>query len=101
MCEVLDTGHPEPHPDEIGERGGLGRDDEVARPHEHQAGGNDIALDLGHGHLAWTVSDPSASFRARSLLLTAPDRLAGIFAPGYAALLEVFRQIPPELVSNG
>jgi hypothetical protein len=42
---------------------------------------------MAHGHLAWTVSDPSASFRARSLLLTAPDRLAGIFAPGYAALL--------------
>jgi hypothetical protein len=42
---------------------------------------------MAHGHLAWTTPDPTASFRARSLLLTAPDRIAGIFAPGYAALL--------------
>jgi hypothetical protein len=42
---------------------------------------------MAHGHLAWTVPDPIASFRARSLLLAAPDRLAGILAPGYAALL--------------
>src|SRR5262249_28849709 len=42
---------------------------------------------LSHGKLSWAVSDPTASFRARNLLLTAPDRLAGIFPPGYALLL--------------
>ncbi len=42
---------------------------------------------LSHGHLTWTVSDPTASFRAKNLLLSAPDRLAGIFPPGYALLL--------------
>ena len=42
---------------------------------------------LSHGHLAWTVADPTASFRTKNLLLTVPDRLAGIFPPGYALLL--------------
>jgi hypothetical protein len=42
---------------------------------------------LSHGKLSWTVGDPTASFRAKNLLLTAPDRLAGIFPPGYALLL--------------
>ena len=35
----------------------------------------------------WATADPSASFRAKNLLLTPPDRLAGIFPPGYALLL--------------
>jgi hypothetical protein len=42
---------------------------------------------LSHGKLTWAVSDPSASFRTKNLLLTPPDRLAGIFPPGYALLL--------------
>jgi hypothetical protein len=42
---------------------------------------------LSHGHLAWATADPTASFRAKNLLLTPPDRLAGIFPPGYALLL--------------
>jgi hypothetical protein len=42
---------------------------------------------LAHGALAWTLPDPSASFRARDLLFTAPDRLAGVFPPGYPLLL--------------
>jgi hypothetical protein len=42
---------------------------------------------LSHGALHWTVSEPSASFRARDLLFAAPDRIAGIFPPGYALLL--------------
>jgi hypothetical protein len=42
---------------------------------------------LAHGALAWTVPDPSASFRARHLLFSAPDRLAGVFPPGYSLLL--------------
>jgi len=42
---------------------------------------------LSHGELRWTVPEPSASFRARDLLFTAPDRVAAIFPPGYALLL--------------
>jgi hypothetical protein len=42
---------------------------------------------MSHGELAWTAQDPTASFRARNLLLTLPDHLSGIFPPGYALLL--------------
>lgn len=42
---------------------------------------------LSHGNLAWTASSPMASFRARNLLLTLPDRLSGVLPPGYALLL--------------
>lgn len=42
---------------------------------------------LSHGKLAWTAQNPTASFRAKNLLLTIPDRLSGIFPPGYALLL--------------
>jgi hypothetical protein len=42
---------------------------------------------LSHGALAWSVPDPTASFRARNLLFAAPDRLSGIFPPGYPLLL--------------
>jgi hypothetical protein len=42
---------------------------------------------LSHLRLSWSAADPTASFRAKNLLLTAPDRLAGIFPPGYALLL--------------
>jgi hypothetical protein len=42
---------------------------------------------LAHGELSWTVPEPSANFRARDLLFAAPDRVAGIFPPGFAVLL--------------
>jgi hypothetical protein len=42
---------------------------------------------LAHGELAWAVPDPSASFRARDLIFSAPDHLAGVFPPGYPLLL--------------
>ncbi|HEX4446504.1 MAG TPA: hypothetical protein VH044_07210 [Polyangiaceae bacterium] len=42
---------------------------------------------LSHGDLAWTAPDPTANFRGRDLLLTVPDRLAGILPPGFAVLL--------------
>lgn len=42
---------------------------------------------MAGGHLSWAVIDPSASFRTRDLLFTAPDRVAGIFPPGFPALL--------------
>jgi hypothetical protein len=44
---------------------------------------------LAHGHLTWHVPWPTASFRGRFLLLAAPDRLAGIFPPGWPLLLAV------------
>jgi hypothetical protein len=42
---------------------------------------------LSHGHWTWTAAEPTASFHANELLLTAPDRLAGIFPPGFPILL--------------
>lgn len=42
---------------------------------------------LSHGELAWTASEPAASFRAGHLLGVLPDRIAGIFPPGYPLLL--------------
>ncbi len=42
---------------------------------------------LAHGQLGWSVSEPSASFRARDLLFQPPEHVAGIFPPGYALLL--------------
>jgi hypothetical protein len=42
---------------------------------------------LAHGELAWTAPEPSASFRARFLLSADPERLVGIFPPGFALLL--------------
>jgi len=44
---------------------------------------------LSHGELAWKLSDPAASFRGRYLLFGLPDRLSGIFPPGYPLLLAV------------
>ena len=45
--EVLDAAHPEPGADHVGEARVLGRHDEVARPHEHEAGGVDRAVAPG------------------------------------------------------
>jgi hypothetical protein len=42
---------------------------------------------LSHGELAWTASEPAASFRAGHLLGALPGRIAGIFPPGYPLLL--------------
>ena len=42
---------------------------------------------LSHGHLAWSVPSPSASFRGRFLLFHEPDKLAVIFPPGFPLLL--------------
>jgi hypothetical protein len=42
---------------------------------------------ISHGAFSWTVPDVSASFRGRFLLFQEPDRLAGIFPPGYPLLL--------------
>jgi hypothetical protein len=42
---------------------------------------------MSHGALSWSAPDPSANFRARDLLSTPPDRLSGIFPPGYSLLL--------------
>ncbi|HEY1955214.1 MAG TPA: hypothetical protein VGH28_06365 [Polyangiaceae bacterium] len=44
---------------------------------------------LAHRELAWHVPWPSASFRGRFLLCTSPDRLAGIFPPGWPLLLSI------------
>ena len=44
---------------------------------------------LSHGHLAWHEPWPSASFRGRFLLFESPDRLAGIFPPGWPLLLSI------------
>ena len=50
--EVLDAAHPEAGPDDVGEDRALGRDDQVARPHQHQARGVHAAVHLGDGDLA-------------------------------------------------
>ncbi|HEY8090536.1 MAG TPA: hypothetical protein VIF09_21895 [Polyangiaceae bacterium] len=42
---------------------------------------------MSHGWLAWSVIEPSASFRAKDLLFDAPDGVSGIFPPGYPLLL--------------
>ena len=42
---------------------------------------------LSHGALSWTSPEPTANFRASNLLFRAPDRLSGIFPPGYPLLL--------------
>jgi hypothetical protein len=42
---------------------------------------------LSHGTLSWTAPEPTASFRAENLVLRLPDRLLGVFPPGYPMLL--------------
>ena len=42
---------------------------------------------MSHGQLAWSVPEPTASFRAEHLIAGLPDRVAGIFPPGYPLLL--------------
>jgi hypothetical protein len=44
---------------------------------------------LSHGHVAWHVPFPSASFRGRFLLFESPDRIAGLFPPGWPLLLSI------------
>ena len=45
--EVLDAHHAESRPDDVRERRPLGCDDQVAGPHQHEAGGVDGSMDLG------------------------------------------------------
>src|SRR5690606_17925986 len=49
--EVLNATHAEPGADDVGELGALGGDDEVAGPHEHEAGRIDLAVNLSDGDL--------------------------------------------------
>lgn len=42
---------------------------------------------LSRGHVAWSIPDVTASFRGRFLVFSEPDRVAGIFPPGYPLLL--------------
>jgi hypothetical protein len=42
---------------------------------------------LSHGSFSWTVPSPLASYRAKGLIAALPDRLSGIFPPGYPLLL--------------
>ncbi|MGA7121373.1 MAG: hypothetical protein WBY94_14810 [Polyangiaceae bacterium] len=42
---------------------------------------------LSHGAFTWIAPDPTANFRAGNLLFRAPDRLSGVFPPGYPLLL--------------
>jgi hypothetical protein len=42
---------------------------------------------MSHGHVAWGVSTPTASFRGGGLLFAGPDELAGVYPPGYPMLL--------------
>jgi hypothetical protein len=42
---------------------------------------------IAHGSFTFDVIDPTASFRGRFLLLSAPHRLGAIFPPGYPLLL--------------
>jgi hypothetical protein len=44
---------------------------------------------LSHGALRWSLPDPTASFRTPSFFFTAPNRLAGPFAPGFPFLLSL------------
>ncbi len=44
---------------------------------------------MSHGHVAWGVSTPTASFRGGGLLFAGPDELAGVYPPGYPMLLAV------------
>lgn len=42
---------------------------------------------LSHGHLAWLAGEPMASFHTADLLCRLPNRLAGIFPPGFPLAL--------------
>ncbi len=50
--EVLDAAHPQTRAHDIGEDRALGRDDEVARPHQHEPGRVHRTVHLGDGDLA-------------------------------------------------
>lgn len=42
---------------------------------------------LSHGAFSWAVPSPMASYRATGFIATSPDRVSGIFPPGYPLLL--------------
>ncbi len=52
VCEVLEAAHAEPGAHDVGKAGVLRRDDQVARPHEHEPGRVDGAVHLGDRDLA-------------------------------------------------
>jgi hypothetical protein len=53
---------------------------------------------LSHGHFAWSVPTPSASFRGRFLLFSEPNKLAVIFPPGFPLLLAAGFRVGAPLV---
>ncbi len=53
---------------------------------------------LSHGHFAWSVPSPSASFRGRFLLGRDPGKLAVIFPPGFPLLLAAGFRVGAPLV---
>jgi hypothetical protein len=42
---------------------------------------------LSHGALSWAIPGPTASFRAAGLHFRVPDRVSGVYPPGYPLLL--------------
>lgn len=42
---------------------------------------------LSRGGLSWAVPGPTASYRARGLIAAFPERISGVFPPGYPLLL--------------
>jgi hypothetical protein len=42
---------------------------------------------LSHGALSWAIPGPTASFRAAGLFFRVPDRVSGVYPPGYPLLL--------------
>jgi hypothetical protein len=58
MSEVLDPAHAQPHSDHVGEAGVVRGHDQVASPHQHQAGREYRALHLGDGNLPQIAPAP-------------------------------------------
>ena len=60
VAEVLDAAHAETGTDDISELGAFGRDDQIARPREHEAGGEDRSVHLRNRDLAEVAPTASA-----------------------------------------
>ena len=60
VAEVLDAAHAETSTDDIGELGALGRDDQIARPCQHEAGGEDRPVYFRDRDLAQVAPTASA-----------------------------------------
>jgi hypothetical protein len=48
---------------------------------------------LSHGHFAWSVPEPTESFRGRMFSFTGPDQLSGVLPPGFPLLLAAAFQV--------